>query len=301
MKTKSNSEKKIAVIGAGIFGLTAALALDEKGFCVDLFEKEPEILMGASGANQLRLHRGYHYPRSFETIESCKNSAETFEMHFSEAIINGGIHYYAIANEGSYVSPEEYLEVLRKMDLSYSIVTPPFFKKEKVALVIEADEKMIDIVQLKNFFSKKLKESHIQVHLNSEANDSLMEGYDLVVVAGYADMNSFFAKNKDLRKEYQLELCEKILVELPDSLKDMSVVVMDGFFFCLDPFGSTNKHLLGNVVHAIHSSTTGEFLDIPEQFKDLLHKGLIVNPPISRFKEFISQAQDIQSIIDFFL
>ena len=54
---------KIAIIGAGFFGATIALKLSKK-HTVDLFEKEKDILNGASKINQFRFHMGFHYPRS---------------------------------------------------------------------------------------------------------------------------------------------------------------------------------------------------------------------------------------------
>ena len=63
---------KIAIIGAGIFGVTTGLKLcsDHK---ITIFEKNLDILTSASKANQLRLHRGYHYPRSPATVKALLN------------------------------------------------------------------------------------------------------------------------------------------------------------------------------------------------------------------------------------
>ncbi len=58
---------KIAVIGGGIFGITTAVILGNE-HNVELFEKNDDILKSASGSNQYRVHRGYHYPRSAETV-----------------------------------------------------------------------------------------------------------------------------------------------------------------------------------------------------------------------------------------
>ena len=58
---------KIAIIGSGFFGITLGLILSKK-HNVDVYEKENKILCGASSANQLRFHFGYHYPRSQKTI-----------------------------------------------------------------------------------------------------------------------------------------------------------------------------------------------------------------------------------------
>ena len=72
---------KIAVIGGGIFGVTTAIRL-AKNHHVDLYEKNSDILQSASGINQYRLHRGYHYPRSNETALSSLKSEILFKKEF---------------------------------------------------------------------------------------------------------------------------------------------------------------------------------------------------------------------------
>ena len=72
---------KIAIIGGGIFGVTTAIRLS-RNHDVDLFEQNSDILQSASGINQYRLHRGYHYPRSTDTAISAKNSELFFKNDF---------------------------------------------------------------------------------------------------------------------------------------------------------------------------------------------------------------------------
>ena len=73
---------KIAIIGAGFFGATAALKLS-KYHDVDLFEKKNDILNGASKINQFRFHLGFHYPRSKKTLNEIKSSYKLFINFFS--------------------------------------------------------------------------------------------------------------------------------------------------------------------------------------------------------------------------
>ena len=40
--------------------------------------KKKFILNGASRANQMRFHQGYHYPRSIQTLNEVKNSIKVF-------------------------------------------------------------------------------------------------------------------------------------------------------------------------------------------------------------------------------
>lgn len=60
--------------------MTIAATLGKEGFSVDLFEEKRDVFMSASGINQFRLHKGYHYPRSIETIFKSKEELLTKEV-----------------------------------------------------------------------------------------------------------------------------------------------------------------------------------------------------------------------------
>ena len=72
---------KIAIIGSGFFGATSAIFLSKK-HKVHLFEKKNSIMCGASKANQLRFHLGYHYPRSPKTVKEVKKYYKSFVSFF---------------------------------------------------------------------------------------------------------------------------------------------------------------------------------------------------------------------------
>ena len=93
----------IAVIGGGIFGIAAAIILGND-HNVQLFEKNDDILKSASGSNQYRVHRGYHYPRSPETVTGIIKSENSFKEIFSEAIVNDYEHFYCISKKNSLTS-----------------------------------------------------------------------------------------------------------------------------------------------------------------------------------------------------
>ena len=77
---------KIAVIGGGIFGITTAFTLG-KEYDVELFEKNNDLLKAASGSNQFRVHRGYHYPRSMETVlEIIQEIVSSQEIVFQSVV-----------------------------------------------------------------------------------------------------------------------------------------------------------------------------------------------------------------------
>jgi thioredoxin reductase len=76
--------QNIAVVGGGIFGVTAAVRFARAGYCVQLFEKAPTLLSAASAINQFRLHRGsivgitiLEVPRPFKRCETQQSDLLT--------------------------------------------------------------------------------------------------------------------------------------------------------------------------------------------------------------------------------
>ncbi|MCR4284517.1 MAG: FAD-binding oxidoreductase, partial [archaeon] len=102
--------KEVAIIGAGIFGCSAAIELERKGFHVTIFERSGEILSGASTNNHLRHHWGYHYPRSKETALESINSREDFREEYEDCIIDGFPAYYAVVKENSKSTPKQFMQ-----------------------------------------------------------------------------------------------------------------------------------------------------------------------------------------------
>ena len=68
---------KVAVVGAGVAGCEAALALTQAGFTVDLYDQNSEILQGSSNASHACLNTGPHYP-DIETVKKLMNDVEVF-------------------------------------------------------------------------------------------------------------------------------------------------------------------------------------------------------------------------------
>ena len=100
--------KKVAVIGAGVFGLEISIQLAKSGYAVELFEIEDEILRGSTSNSILRLHRGLHYPRDLATAEQSRIGYEQFLSRFPESINFRFTNYYAVAKEGSKVTGEDF-------------------------------------------------------------------------------------------------------------------------------------------------------------------------------------------------
>jgi len=282
-KVKEVVYPKALVIGAGVFGLSSAMALMNYGFKVDVKEKSDGIMRGASSINQYRLHKGYHYPRSKETAQECLDGLYSFKRKYQDCVINGGItHMYSIASEDSLVNADEYKEFLNDMNLPYTEREP----MPNCDLTIVAEEELFNPTLLRQNLDKKLWGSNIDVYLNTEITDleQCKKDYDVVVIATYSNINQLL----DDKKWYQYELCEKPVVKLPKIFEDTSIVVMDGPFMCLDPYGD-EYHVLGNVKHAIHTWNEGTEPFWDSEYTKYLNKGLITNPDpkLTKIDKFI--------------
>jgi len=110
--------KKIAIIGGGLFGLTIYITLKKRGINCHLFEKKKNLLSGASTNNLNRVHFGYHYPRDNLTAKQSYKGYSSFRKIYEKAIISNFKNYYFIA-KNSKVSFTKYLKFCRENKLSY--------------------------------------------------------------------------------------------------------------------------------------------------------------------------------------
>jgi len=283
---------EIAIVGGGIFGLTTAWILSKEGFKVDLYEEKKEVFMAASGINQFRLHRGYHYPRSVETIISCLHGEKKFRKVYAEAIIDEPHkHYYAISKEESFLNAEQCFKVWSECGLRYDVTDLDILNKDAIEVCVKVEESIIDPFKFKEVCLKKCQEYGVNIFLGRKVNYNDLKNYDLIVVATYAYNNSFLEKFPSAQRNYQFELIEKIILKLPERFKHLSVVIQDGPFTCIDPFGETGLFLMGNVIHAIHHRNIGYAPEIPEEYRGIINNGIIKDPQITKINEFLDSAE----------
>ncbi len=227
-------KKKIAIIGAGWFGCYIAYDLIRSGYDVNVFEKEKEIFLGASGFNQNRLHQGFHYPRSYKTIQDSKIGYKKFIKKFPNFIKNIRENLYVIAkHKKNLIDFKIYKQILKANSL--------FFKEENnkynlknINGIISCREKLIDTDAAKKFFDKKLKknlftkykiksfkERKNKIFLNNQYFDNLVN---------CTWQSSFPNKNLDLIYEaclFFLYQCKK--------KNHPALTIMDGPFITLYP------------------------------------------------------------------
>ena len=280
---------KIAVIGGGIFGITTAIILG-KDHDVELFEKNDDLLKSASGSNQYRVHRGYHYPRSPDTVIGIIKSENSFKEIFSDAIVNDYEHYYCISKKNSLTSPEKFINFCNKYELEIKKTKLDCVDNNSIDLCVIAKESVYDPIKLKKLSIELLKNTNVKIHLNTQVSDEIFDKFDKIVICTYANLNALLEKFPDFQNEYQFELCEKPIVKLPKSFQNKSIVIMDGPFMCIDPLANTNFHLLCNVQHEIHQTNIGKFHEIKKEYRHLLDNGIIKNPSHTNYEQFIKSS-----------
>ena len=154
----NRSPQTVGVIGGGVFGVLSALEIAKKGHPVIIFEKESEIIKGASLVNQCRVHMGYHYPRDERTAKHSLSSKGLFEELFGPKVVREIKNYYMVAKEGSLTSPKNFLKFCKKMNLPFKISWPVGFvmNKENIATSFNVPEKIFDANRKRDFLNKQI-------------------------------------------------------------------------------------------------------------------------------------------------
>jgi FAD dependent oxidoreductase len=255
---------KVAVAGAGIYGATIAIRLAERGHRVTLFDPLG-VLRAASAINQFRIHSGYHYPRSPETIRETLDAREEFTAAFAPAIVRNTTHYYAIPREGSQTAPDLFEEVMARYELFCRPCRPSWMNFNFIDRCYEVDEQIYDPGILRSTVEKRISALGIPLVLRPFA-DAMRNDFDFVVRACYG-----MGPSSGIFKIAKYQVAEKILINLPPELRLLSLVVIDGPFTAFDPYGNSGKSQFGSAKHTNHWTTTDPFAPVPEPYAGLLN------------------------------
>ena len=259
--------RRIAIVGAGVFGCTVALDLAAAGARVALFERLPEILAGATKNNLNRLHLGFHYPRHFETASQSEVGFEPFKRAFPHCVAPTFPNAYFIAAEDSVTAPEDYLGFCQRLGHPFERIDPATFPTEVRAceLAIRCEESVYDRDVLARMLRKRLDTNAlVELHCSAEVArlSARANGYALKLGDGSdagrfeAVINCSYAEINRLTKQlglplptYQFEYTMVPIVEL--DLPRIGFAVMDGPFPSLLPFGLGGQFLFYHVIHSV--------------------------------------------------
>jgi len=264
---------KIAIIGGGIFGLTAFIKLRQAKHDCYIFDQNKNLLSGTSTKNLNRIHIGYHYPRDAETIKQSKKGHRSFVEMFPKSIINNFKNYYAISNS-SITSASSYEKALNDNKLEYTKLKIEKFGTtlKNIESIYSVKEPIYSWDKIKLEIKEKIKKSKNRIFLNNKIekikikknkfilfNKKKSYVYDFVIDASYEGSNKLSQSIvKPKKRIYQItNVIECKILNHPK----MGFALFDGPFFSFLPKGdSKNKNiLLYHVKYSVLKKTISKF------------------------------------------
>jgi len=259
------------IIGAGLYGLYSALFCCERGQHVLVLECDPAPFRRATYINQARVHQGYHYPRSISTAMKSAKYFERFNKDFAFCVNKEFDQIYATSSQYSWSDGKQFKEFCKTADIPCEELYPGnYFKDGMCDGVFRTKEYTYDAMILRDYFLKKLEEYPLSAEIrygvgitsidrdadayviNTAGGNSYKSCY--VLNATYAGTNQILDMVGFEKFGIKYELCEIILCDVNDKLKDIGFTVMDGPFFSIMPFGKTGYHSLTSVTFTPHST-----------------------------------------------
>lgn len=234
---------KIAIIGAGWVGCHLALKLKDAHEVV-LYE-EDSVFSKTSLKNQNRLHLGFHYARSSLTRDLCKNTFNRFLNEYNDLVSNIPNNIYAIPGADSLIDLETYLKIFDGW--SYEKVEPEYLNNIEGS--IRVDEKYIDPIKSKKFFTEKLQDVIVKKKITKGDLAKLQKDYDLILNC----TNNVLNKNENV--DYQLN--SLFIYEKISDVQFGALTLVDGPLFSIFPY-LDDTYLLSHVKHSPDTSMTND-------------------------------------------
>ena len=263
------------IIGAGLYGLYSALSCAKRGQNVIVLECDPMPFSRATYINQARVHQGYHYPRSISTAMKSAGYFERFNKDFAFCINKEFDQIYATSSEYSWSNGKQFKDFCKAANIPCEELHPGnYFKNGMCDGVFRTREYTYDAMILKDYYLEELAKFPNSVRIKYgvditeikkdtdiyiiNAADGTAYGSGFVLNATYAGTNQILNMAGFAKFGIKYELCEIILCNVNDRLKDIGFTVMDGPFFSIMPFGKTGYHSLTSVTFTPHTTSYDE-------------------------------------------
>lgn len=265
------------IIGAGFYGLYAALRCAGKKQRVLVLEKEADAFMRATYVNQARIHMGYHYPRSYSTAIKSAHYFDRFVKDYDFCLLTEFDQVYATSSTYSWTNASQFQRFCDAAHIRCEGIEPGrYFRKGMCDGAFLTKEYTYDAHILRDYLLEKIRENPlIELRFLSPVIAIEAEGEMYRVFSGAGEDQAPFVLNASYASTNQInqmlgfepfaikyELCEIILCEVEQPLKPVGLTVMDGPFFSIMPFGKTGYHSLTSVSftpHITSQSALGSF------------------------------------------
>jgi len=265
------------IIGAGLYGLYAAYFCAKRNQHVLVLECENAPFQRATYINQARVHQGYHYPRSLSTAMKSAGYFARFNKDYEFCINRAFQKVYATSSEYSWSDGTQFKKFCEAAQIPCEELYPGrFFKEGMCDGAFLTREYTYDAMILRDYFMDKLREMEDQVEIHFGADieriEKLQDLYELYVKEKKNDtmvkyqtgfvLNATYASTNQIldllgydQFGIKYELCEIILCDVNDQLREYGFTVMDGPFFSIMPFGKTGLHSLTSVTFTPHATS----------------------------------------------
>lgn len=279
---------KVAIIGAGWVGCHLAVKLLEIGCDVTVFERFDRVFAGASGANQCRLHLGFHYPRSHATrlqvIQTYQRMISTYG-NFVEPVAN---NVYAIATATSLIDFWSYKAIMASEGVQFRDFDPDRLGLTNVEGAVVCDEQALNLEECRRSFERRLRgriRFSVPVRKMTQSLASVQiegQAFDLAVDCTYNNMMSLRTP------PYTYEPCVMFRYQYSGA-SDFALTVMDGLFGSIYPYPNENPaardYLLSAVEHTpldefdryedalelLSRTSNAELMRLAPKFEDVIH------------------------------
>ena len=295
------------IIGAGLYGLYAALFCAKRGQNVVVLEQEKAPFQRATYINQARVHMGYHYPRSLSTALKSAGYFKRFVEDYGHCIHQEFDQVYATSAHFSWTDAREFRKFCKAADIPCKdLPVESFFKDGVCDGAFLTKEYTYDAALLRDYLLEQLaqysnaelrfeqritrivkKSDRFEVYVIPGAGkDESAGGKEIcleapfVLNATYASVNQILSLVEGVdTKPFALkyELCEIILCKVSENLVGTGLTVMDGPFFSIMPFGKTGYHSLTSVTFTPHQTCYGESPHFPCESEGSCHNNILGN------------------------
>lgn len=259
------------ILGAGLYGLYGALHCVKKGQKILVLECDSSAFRRATYINQARVHQGYHYPRSVATAMKSAGYFERFNKDFAFCINRDFKKIYATSTKYSWSNGDQFKKFCRAADIPCEELNPStYFKDGMCDGVFMTREYTYDAMILKEWYLGKLAEyKNVEIRYGVVINkiEKSTDSYK-VILEDNTEIKTSFLLNATYAATNQIldmlgyekfgikyELCEIILCDVNDKLREYGFTVMDGPFFSIMPFGKTGQHSLTSVTFTPHTTS----------------------------------------------
>lgn len=264
------------IIGAGLYGLYSALFCAKRGENCIVFEYDSESFKRATYINQARVHMGYHYPRSLSTAVKSAGYFNRFNEDYGFCVWKAFDQIYATSADFSWTNGEQFQKFCRDAHIRCEEVpVSRYFKPGMCDGAFLTEEYTYDARILRDWFLQQLKSyANVQIVYGARIEKIVRqeEAYEVFLADGssyksgfvlnatYASCNQILNKvcSGDFEGDafgIKYELCEIILCDVDEGLKNTGLTVMDGPFFSIMPFGKTGQHSLTSVTFTPHMTS----------------------------------------------